>query len=49
MKEQQLLEQELTLQQDDERDRGVIFKNCASFINCKAEINNETDNKIGNA
>ena len=27
------------------RDKGVIFKNCAPFINCKCEINNtETDN-----
>ena len=24
----------------DERDKGVIFKNCAPFINCKTEINN---------
>ena len=23
-----------------ERDKGVIFKNCAPFINCKTEINN---------
>ena len=29
----------------DERDKGVIFKNCAPFINCKTEINNtEIDN-----
>ena len=26
--------------QADEIDKGVIFKNCASFINCKTEINN---------
>ena len=31
--------------QADERDKGVIFKNCAPFINCKTEINNtEIDN-----
>ena len=31
--------------QIDERDKEVIFKNCAPFINCKAEINNtEIDN-----
>ena len=29
----------------DERDKGVILKNCAPFINCKSEINNtEIDN-----
>ena len=29
----------------DERDKGVIFKNCAPFINCKTEINcTEIDN-----
>ena len=29
----------------DERDRGVIIKNCTPFINCKSEINNtEIDN-----
>ena len=29
----------------DERNKGVIFKNCASFINCKSEmINTEIDN-----
>ena len=29
----------------DERGKGVIFKNCSPFINCKAEISNtETDN-----
>ena len=31
--------------QADERNKGVLFKNCASFINCKSEINNtEIDN-----
>ena len=25
---------------NDERDKVVIFKNCAPFINCKSEINN---------
>ena len=31
--------------QADERDKGVIFKNCAPFINCKTKINNaEIDN-----
>ena len=30
----------------DERNKGVIFKNCAPFINCKSEINNT---KIYNA
>ena len=30
---------------NDERDKVVIFKNCAPFINCKSEINNtEIDN-----
>ena len=29
----------------DERNKGVIFRNCAPFIICKSEINNiETDN-----
>ena len=29
----------------DERNKGVIFENCAPFINCKIEINNiEIDN-----
>ena len=32
--------------QADERNKGVIFKNCAPFINCKSEINNT---KIDNA
>ena len=31
--------------QADERVKGVIFKNCTPFINCKSEINNtEIDN-----
>ena len=31
--------------QADERDKGVAFKNCASFINCISEINNiQVDN-----
>ena len=31
--------------QEDERNKGVLFKNCALFINCKSEINNtEIDN-----
>ena len=31
--------------QADARNRGVISKNCASFIKCKSEINNtEVDN-----
>ena len=31
--------------QADERDKGVRFKNCAPFINCKTEIYNaEIDN-----
>ena len=31
--------------QADERDKGVIFKNCVPFTNCKSEINNtEIDN-----
>ena len=34
--------------QVDERDKGVIFKNCAPFINCKRGINNaEIDNGQG--
>ena len=32
-------------EKSDERNKGVLFKNCAPFINCKSEINNiETDN-----
>ena len=31
--------------QVDEENKGVIFENCAPFINCKSEINNiEIDN-----
>ena len=31
--------------QADKRNNGVIFKNCAAFINCKSEINDiEIDN-----
>ena len=36
-------EQELMLQQDKQMEKylkGVIFKNCAPFVNCKSEINN---------
>ena len=29
-----------TSKQADERDKGVVFKNCAPFINCISEINN---------
>ena len=32
--------------QANEKDKGLIFKNCAPFINCKAEIDNT---EIGNA
>ena len=35
-----------TARQADERDEGVVFKNCAPFINCTSEINNM---QIGNA
>ena len=32
--------------QADERNKGVTFKNCAPFTNCKSEINNtEIDNR----
>ena len=31
-------------EQADERSKGVIYKNCAPFINCKSEINAEIDN-----
>ena len=35
----------LAARQADKRDKGVISKNCAPFINCKTEINNtEIDN-----
>ena len=31
--------------QADEKNKGVTFKNCAPFTNCKSEINNtEIDN-----
>ena len=34
-----------TAKQGDKRDKEVMFKNCALFINCKSEINNtEIDN-----
>ena len=30
---------------EDERNKGVVFKNCVPFITCKREINNtEIDN-----
>ena len=32
--------------QADEKDKGIIFKNCAPFINCKTETN---DTEIDNA
>ena len=36
---------EATARQADERDKGVIFKNCAPFIHCISEINNtQVDN-----
>ena len=35
-----------TARRADERNKDVIFKNCASFTNCKREIN---DIKIDNA
>ena len=31
---------DVAARQADERNKGIIFKNCASFINCKSEINN---------
>ena len=31
--------------QADERDKGVVFRNCAPFTNCISEINNtQVDN-----
>ena len=34
--------------QAHERNKGIIFKNCAPFINCKSEINNtEIENSKG--
>ena len=35
-----------TAKRIDETDKGMIFKNCAPFINCKSEIN---DTEINNA
>ena len=36
---------DVAARQVDDRNKGVIFKNCAPFINCKSEINNtEIDN-----
>ena len=34
-----------TARQADERDKGVTFKNCASFTNCISETNNTQVNK----
>ena len=35
--------------QADERNKGIIFKNCAPFSNCKSEMNNaEIDNAKDN-
>ena len=31
---------DVAAKQADERDKEMIFKNCAPFINCKTEINN---------
>ena len=36
----QLLAQLLAVRQADERDKGVIFKNCAPFTKCISRINN---------
>ena len=34
-----------TATQADERDKGVVFKNCAPFTNCPSKINNtQVDN-----
>ena len=36
---------DVAARQADERNKGVIFKDCAPFTNCKSEINNtEIDN-----
>ena len=36
---------DVAARQADDRNKFVIFKNCAPFINCKSEINNtEIDN-----
>ena len=38
-------EADAAARQADERNKGAMFKNCASFVNCKREINNtEIDN-----
>ena len=38
-------EADAAARQADERDKGVTFENCASFINCISEINNtQVDN-----
>ena len=44
--EYRLLEKEIIDERNvDERNKGVVFKNCAPFTNCKSEINNtEIDN-----
>ena len=31
---------DVAARQANERNKGVIFKNCAPFFNCKSEINN---------
>ena len=37
--------EDATGRQAEERDTGVIFKNCTPFINCKSKMNNtEKDN-----
>ena len=36
---------DVAARQEDEKDKGVAFKNCAPFINCISEINNtQVDN-----
>ena len=44
--EYRLLEKEIIDERNvDERNKGVVFKNCAPLTNCKSEINNtEIDN-----
>ena len=38
-------EADVAARQADERDKGVVFKNCAPFTNCISEINNtQVDN-----
>ena len=39
----------LGARQAGERNKGVIFKNCAPFINCKSEINNIEIDSVKNA